>query len=457
MTNVEQRPSHPLTVIMSERGLSHEGIAELVRGAVAAHGLRSGADRNLVWKWKVGRQRPTAESQRYLAEALGVPQEVLAEDAWPDWLWHAVTGARHLLQPSWSVAGTRQVLREVAGGPVDRRKFMVVSGTALTGLGSSWAAGLDAGSVEQIVDERGAGWLTSEALDRVDASLAGLRRLDDTFGGGELCQRAVGEFRWLTGLADRAVCTGATERRLFGLITEAARLCGWCHFDATQHAAAQAFYVAGLRASVSAQDPLAGANVVACMSYQATWTGHYQEAVSLIDSAEEQIRRIGTPRLKAMLASRKALAYAKSDEAGACGRALNEAENQLDRARPGDAEPDWIYYFDETTLAAWAGTCWIDLRQPDRARPLIDDSLAAIDTGHVRDLSIVRARSARAYVHGDELDLACRELTTAADLAQQTGSVLTLDSIRQARDDMARYDGESRVRELDHRLAELSA
>ncbi|MGI9000609.1 MAG: hypothetical protein ACR2GH_02975 [Pseudonocardia sp.] len=452
--NAEKRP-HPMEVIMAERGLSHEGLAKLHREAVAAHGLRSAANRNLLWKWKVGRQTPTAESQQYLAEALGVPLDVLVEQAWPDWLWHAVTGTKHLLQPPWSVAGTRQVLREVAGGTVDRRKFMVVTGTALTGLGASWAAGLAGGSVEQVAAGRGAGWLTTQALDRVDATLAGLRHLDDEFGGGELCQMAVGQFRWLTDLADKSVCTGATERRLFGLITEAARLCGWCHFDATLHAAAQSFWVAGLRASASAQDRWAGANVLSCMSIQATMTGHPQEAVSLIDSAQEQLRGSGSPRLKAMLASRQALAYAKSGEAAACGRALAEAESQLDRARPGDDEPDWIYYFDESTLAGWAGTCWIDLRQPARARHLIDDALTIIEADYVRDRSIIHARSARAYVHDDELDQACRELTTAADLARQTGSAMAIDSIRQTREDMVRYDREPRVRELDHHLAVL--
>ncbi len=452
--NAEQR-SHPLEVVMAERGLSLAGVAERYRGVVAKHGLRSGTDRNLVWKWKVGLRTPTPESQQYLAETLGVPRGVLAEQAWPDWLWHAVTSTEYLLQPLWSVAGTRQVLQAVAGGAVDRREFIVIAGTALTGLGASWSAGLTAGSIEQIAAGSGSEWLTSKALDRVDVRLGELRHLDDERGGSELCQPAVGEFRWLTGLVGRAVCTGATERRLFGLITEAARLCGWCHFDANHHAAAQSYYVAALRASASAQDPLAGANVLACMSYQAMWTGHYQEAVSLIDSAEEQIRRSATPRLKAMLASGKALAYAKSGDAGACGRALTEAEKQLNRARPGDAEPDWIYYFDESTLAGCAGACWIDLCEPDRARPLIDDGLAIIDAGYVRDRSIGYSRSSRAYVHGDELDQACRELITAADLAQQIGSAMAIDSIRQTREDMARYNREPRVRELDYHLAEL--
>lgn len=454
--NAEQQPPHPLTVVMAERELSFAGLAALYRATVEKHGLRSGTDRNLVWKWKAGYQTPTPESQQYLAETLDVPPDVLAEQAWPGWLWHAVTGTTHLLQPPWTAAGTRQVLQTVAGGAVDRRTFMVITGTTLTDLGASWNAGLTAGPIEQIVTGSGTRRLTIETLDSADVRLSELRRLDDEHGGGELCRLALGELRWLTDLTGRTVCTGATERRLFGLLTEAARLCGWCHFDANQHAAAQSYYVAALRASASAQDPLAGANVLACLSNQAKWTGHYQEAVSLIESAEEQIRRSGSPRLKAMLAGRKALAYAKAGEVRACGRALNEAEKQLDRARSGDAEPGWIYYVNESMLAAWAGTCWTDLRQPDRARPLIDNALATINTGCVRERSFSHTGSARAYVHGDELDQACRELTTAADLAQQTDSVRAFDSIRRTRASMSRYDREPRVRELDHRLATLA-
>lgn len=84
--------THPLDVVMSDRGLSLAGLADLYRAAVAKHGLRSGTDRNLVWKWKTGRRTPTVESQQYLADALGVPRSVLAEHGWPDWLWHAVSG-----------------------------------------------------------------------------------------------------------------------------------------------------------------------------------------------------------------------------------------------------------------------------------------------------------------------------------------------------------------------------
>jgi hypothetical protein len=437
---------------MADRELSLSGLAELYRVAVAKQGLRSGADRNLVWKWKTGRRTPTIESQQYLADALDVPRSVLADHDWPDWLWRAVAGPRHVLQPPWSAAGTLRVLHEVAGGAMDRRDFLVITGTALTGLANRWSASLT-GPSDRIVS--GAPRLTDDILDRLDGRLAELRHLDDAFGGRQLHRLADAEFRWLSSLADSAVRENSVELRLLGLIAEAARLCGWCHFDAKHHAAAQSYYVTALRASASAADPMAGAHVLACMSLQAMFTGHSHEAVSLIDTAEEQLRHSGTPRVKALLASRKARAYARSGATNACERALNMAEKHLDRARLGDSEPDWIYYFDDAELAAQAGACWIDLRQPASARPLIDDALGTMDSRYVRDRAIYHARSAEAYFHDDELDAACQELTTAAELAHQTDSVHTVDTIRRARLCLTRYNDDTRVHELDQRLAEL--
>lgn len=440
---------------MADRELSLSGLAELYRVAVAKQGLRSGADRNLVWKWKTGRRTPTIESQQYLADALDVPRSVLADHDWPDWLWRAVAGPRHVLQPPWSTAGTLRVLQEVAGGAMDRRDFLVITGTALTGLADSWSTSLT-GSSDRIVPGSGAPRLTDDILDRLDGRLAELRHLDDAFGGRQLHRLADAEFRWLSSLADSAVQENSVELRLLGLIAEAARLCGWCHFDAKHHAAAQSYYVTALRASASAANPMAGAHVLACMSFQAALTGHCQEAVALIDAAEDRLHHSGTPRLMALLASRKARAYARAGEGNACGRALNTAEKHLAQARSRDSEPDWIYYFDEAELAAQAGACWIDLCEPARARPLVDDALCALDSRYVRDRTIYHVRRAQAYFREDELDLACQDLISAVDLARRTGSVRSVDTIREARQSMSRYDQELRIRELDQHLAMLA-
>lgn len=178
-----------------------------------------------------------------------------------------------------------------------------------------------------------------------------------------------------------------------------------------QHAAAQAYYVTALRCSASAANPLSGANVLAGMSWQATLTGNPTEALGLLDTAKRQVDRNASPKLRALLASRRARAHARAGDTRACGQALNEAEDALSASADGQLEPDWIYFFDEAELAAQAGSCWVDLRQPARARPLLDGALRSMGTQYVRDRTIYQARSAQTSYHSGELDLACAELT----------------------------------------------
>jgi hypothetical protein len=351
-----------------------------------------------------------------------------------------------------------RVLHEVAGGLVDRRGFLIITGGALTSLANQWGLALASAPLPTAHAEDHQDRLTPEVLDRTDNRLADLNRLDDALGGRDLCQLAVVEFRYLTRLADRATydSDSAAGQRLFGLVTEAARLCGWLHWDAGHHAAAQSYFVAALRSSASANDPLAGAHVLARMSMHASVAGHHQEAVALIDAAEERTSHAATPRLRALLASRKARAYAKAGDATSCGRALNEAERHLDTTTPVTEEPDWIYYVDEAELAAQAAACWVDLRQPAKARPLFDNALSSMNPHYVRDRSVIYARSAEVHLHAADLELACNDLHLAADLASQTGSLRAIDIIRSARGEMSRYDREPWVQELDRHLADLA-
>ena len=446
---------NPLGDVLADRKLSLAGLARLYLQAVAADGLRSSADRNLMWKWKTGRRTPTPESQGYLADALGVPRSVIVE-GWPQWLRHAISSVASLLEPPWSLAGTMQVLHELAGGSVDRRGFVVITAGALTTLVGRWSDAVAGSSLATGLPSSSQDRLNPELLDRLSGRLADLRHFDDALGGIELRGLAVAEFRWLVHLADHAVFDTDSGQRLFSLIAEAARLCGWLYFDARLHGAAQSYSVAALRSSATANDSLTGANVLACMSLQATLNNNHQDAVSLIDSAQQQVRHNATPRLTAMLASRKARAYAKVGDAMACGRALVNAERSLDAATADVTEPDWLYYFDEAELAAQAASCWVDLRQPARARPLIDDALRSISPKYVRDRAIYHVRSVEAYLHENELEPACHELRTAADLARQSGSVRSIETIRTARLSMSPYDHEAPVRELDDHLRVLN-
>jgi len=356
------------------------------------------------------------------------------------------------VEPSWTVDVSLRALRELAGGRVDRRDFLALTGTALAATATSWSAAVTGSGLAPVSGRVRLGGAT---LDRLTQRLADLRVLDDELGGTVLRDLACAELRWLTSLADSADLIGTEQRRVLGLIAEAARLCGWLHLDADHHAAAQAYYVTALRCSASAVDPLTGANVLAGMSFQATLTGYTSEALELLDTAEQQVGRRASPKLRALLASRRARAYARAGDSRACGLALNASETALAAAGDGQVEPDWIYFFDEAELAAQAGACWVDLHQPARARPLLDAALQTLAPQYVRDRTIYHVRSAQTHLHSGELNLACEELTTAAALVERTGSTRSISTIREARRAMAAHDREPVVREFDRTLARV--
>lgn len=439
------------------QGYSQEALAE-----------RLGVDSCTVARWERGTSTPQPWLRPRIAQILSLSLEEVDRLLVNERAGRAESGARPperqhdidsddhgaVLDAPWSAAGTAHVLREIAGGAMDRRGFLIASGSTLTGLAARWADRLGTAALMVAPDDRSSR-VAPDIIDRFESRLADLRRLDDAMGGTRLRRLAVAEFRTLTRLA--ASTTESTRHHLFAVIAEAARICGWLHFDAGQHAEAQTYYIAALRASATAADQLTGANILAGMSFQATLLGHHREAVTLIDTARDRIVRDATPRLRALLASRQARAHAGAGDAAACGRALNDAESHLEAATSAATEPGWIYFFDEAELAAQAGACWVGLRQPDRARPLIDAALHTIDTDYVRDRTIYHVRSAEAYLQHRELHLACDELSIAIDLARQTDSVRCISTIRHARQEMSAYDREPSVIELDDRLTVLAA
>ncbi len=437
------------------QGYSQEALAE-----------RLGVDPCTVARWERGTTSPQPWIRPRIARTLSLSLEevdrlLVAERAgvaesgmWPVEHRHRIYCGCNgdVLEAPWSRAGTVHVLQEIAGGAMDRRGFLIASGGTLTGLVTHWADGL--GNAAVATSDRSSG-VAPGVIGRFESRLADLRRLDDAMGGTQLRHLAVAEFRALSRLA--ADATGLTSHRLFAATAEAARICGWLHFDVGEHAEAQSHYIAGLRASSTANDPLTGANVLACMSLQATSTGHHREAVTLIDGARDQLGRNATPRLNALLASRQARAHARAGDATACGRALNLAESHLEAATSAATEPDWIYFFDEAELAAQTGACWVELQQPARARPCIDNALQTIDASYVRDRALYHSRSAEAYLQDRELHLACDELSTAVDLARQTGSARTISTIRHTRQNMGTNEREPCVIELDDRLRAIAA
>jgi Helix-turn-helix domain len=424
--------------LRTARGLSQAQLGALI--------LHSGA---LVGKVEKAQRFPTLEFCRRADDVLvsGGLLQRLRPDVDP----RACGGYLCVSEPVWSPAVTARALGELTGEQVDRRGFLALTGSALAATAATWAQtgpGI-------LADTGAASGLKGTSLDRLAARLADLRALDDELGGTAVLQLARAELGWLSAQAARATTSDVDQCALGGLVAEGARLCGWAMLDAGLSAAAQAHYVLALRCTADVGDGLAGANVLAGMSFQAMLDGQVADALNLLDVAEQRARTGGSPQLSALLATRRARAHARGGDARACGLALHAAERALDRAGDGGEEPSWIYFFDAAELAAQSGACWVELGRPEQARPVLDAALAGLAPQYVRDRSIYLVRSAQAHLHSGELPAACDELTRAVDLVARTGSVRSIDTIRQARDAMRVHEGHDSVRRFDRRFREV--
>jgi tetratricopeptide (TPR) repeat protein len=381
--------------------------------------------REKVIRWESGANVPDAAAQHAIAALHGVPIAMVKQLGWPDWLRRAFHDDHAVLHSPWTPAGTVVSTAAAAqGGSMDRRAFLIASGGLLTSIGTEWSGALAADASTQASTGRRP--LTAATLDRLEQRLDDLRRLDDSLGGGELRELATAEFTLLTRLADEALYGDAIGRRLFSALAESARICGWLHFDAGRHAAAQSYYISALRASASAGDAACGANVLAFMAIQAYSVpgGNRQDAVNLVRTAQQQTRR-ATPTVRAMLHMRAGRALSKTGDRIGCARELEAARSALESGS-GDGDPPWAYWMSAGEIEMIAASSALELDDPRQALEYFAaarESAYAAD-GYARDNALYLVRSAEAYLRLGDVDAAC------AVAGEALGQIDGVDSAR---------------------------
>ncbi|MGH3874189.1 MAG: hypothetical protein ACRDSR_22255 [Pseudonocardiaceae bacterium] len=380
-------------------------------GAMATH-------RKKMSQWESGCVVPELTAQLAIAALEDVPEEAVHRLGWPDWLLLALDDD-YLLGVPWTVEGTRHALIETsAGGPMDRRGFLIATGTTLTAAATVWSGLTGAPAAGKAYPRIGA-----DAITGLQARLSHLSHLDDVLGSGKLRDLAAAELRLLTSLLTETTHTADTEQRLYGLAAQASRLCGWLCYDSGLHAAAQRYYLTALRASATAGDVLTGANTLAFQAIQTYTVGNPRDAVDLMHTARAAMRGRSTPKTSAILHAREARACSKINDCQGCHRALAAAFESL--TTTCDYEPEWCYWINDTEIHMLAGSCALDLGDPRRALDHFTTAQTAFDTGSFPGgAAIYLARAAEAH-------LALGDLDAAAVLgAQALRCHTTIDSAR---------------------------
>lgn len=252
-----------------------------------------------------------------------------------------------------------------------------------------------------------AGWQRVGGSDvrRLRAIRRNLKALDNTHGGGAAFPLAVSFLRHEAGALLKGHYNEAIGRELLGATAELALDVGWMTYDAGDHALAARYMAQALRLSHAAGDRILGGRVLAAMSHQAAHLGRYTNAVDLSQAAQAGTRHIATPTVLAMLAAMEACALAGRGDRRASAKALLEAEQALEAARPDDPDPDWLD-FDEGGLWGHAARVYRDVHQPAETRRYAELAVGRCRADHGRTRAQRRAILAAAHIEAGDTDQA---------------------------------------------------
>ena len=404
--------AHPLASIRLREGWSLADLARLLRQQAGSQGLRSGIDRNRIWKWEARRATPCPEHQVLLAHVLGVAIHDVLHLGWPWWL------PAHSDVYSFDPHGSRAALREATTTRMDRRAFLVLAGSSLAAGAAQWATtepGRLAAALDgQQVDPALLAWLQSSAAELQQQANA---------NGPVVADLLEAHLRTTVGLINDARYDEQTGRRLYLTAAQVSQSLGWLRFDADRHGAAQRLWQGALHAAHQAGNRDLGAGILSDLAYACTWLGYPKDAVEILAHARS---RTAAPAARSLLDLRRARALAVLQDHSGVNRALLSAHTELERAEPGTA-PAWVAWMSPADLSADAGRCWLDLGDQRRADLALGSGLVLLDPARGRTRTVFLTYQAECDLRNKDVSAAVDHARQALDTAINTKATRCLD------------------------------
>jgi transcriptional regulator with XRE-family HTH domain len=259
------------------------------------------------------------------------------------------------------------------------------------------------------------------------------------------------QIRRLTDALRRPQSTWA-RRQLCALNADVFQLAGEILFDANRYAEAGHCYTL---AATAARE--AGAmDLWACALTRHAYLGVYEhrlgDAIPLLSLGGDLARK-GDSQMatRSWVSSVLAQAMAGIGDRAACERALEQAEQVNALAEPGNG--GWLR-FDGSRLTEDRASCYVRQRRPDLAEPILLDLLKTHHSGRRRGIVLVDLATISAQ-RPDVLRLVTYG-AAAIDHTRQNASGVVLRRLQSLRPELARFEKDPHVRNLDHEIAHLA-
>jgi hypothetical protein len=421
-----------LTRALEARGWGRAETARRLRDLSVRRGRPISTGRDGIWYWEHERA-PDKPTQLLIADLLGIPLAAVDERLWPEWL--SEDPIQRPAPRPWTVLGAAQSLTELAGGAVDttRRELILIAGGTLTTSLLAWITADPAAAGQLTHGQR----IGEAAIARLEQRVHHLRRMDDADGGGTIIPETSSALALVEGLLRTRSYTDAHATRMYAAAADLARQRAAALFDVNGECTDGAYETA-LRAAHVAGDTALGAHILAFWSAAAYNTGRLHDAVALASTGLAAVRGRSTPRVEALLTSRRGRARAHLGDP-ACWRDFDRAEALLADA-DGHQDPDWAYWFDGAELLAARASSHQDMDQPGLAAEAFAQAQRLFDPAWIRTRALYLTRQADALYTNGEVDRACATAGAALDLTESISSHRTAAPLLSLADRLATYD-----------------
>ncbi|MFD5319196.1 helix-turn-helix domain-containing protein [Streptomyces sp. NPDC127098] len=360
----------------------------------------------------------------------------------------ALTGLEDPVLP-WTAARMVAALSDVVGSePVERRKFLAVSGMALTAYVHHWGMA----EAEPLARAQKGSRVTEGLAQQLQGTIDHLRTMDASAGSGSLAELGKAHLTLVVSLLKNSSYSEAVGRRLAGIAADTAAQTGWFYFDSGQHAVAQHYLLAALRAAHASSDPRLGAAALSYLAIHGYSTGNPRDAVSAARSAREKTKMLNTSALHAMLLTRQARGHAKLGEERAARRALGQAAELCAGGR-SENDPHWLYWISEGEIRGQAGSCHLDLGDHARAIESLTAAEATINPTELRTRAQFLTRAATAHLRMGDIEAACATAHDALSRAEQLLSARLNEHVREFADELATAGHATHASDLTERAA----
>ncbi|SEB28782.1 hypothetical protein SAMN04489727_2149 [Amycolatopsis tolypomycina] len=328
---------------------------------------------------------------------------------------------------------------------------LVVVPEAWDGLLTRWTYGEDS-EPHAPVEPRPIGEVDVEVVKDATAYFA---NADYRYGGGRP-RPMVGTFlkTEVLPLLPAVSPSTAIGREYFREVAALTRLAGWTAYDIGEHGAAQHYLFLAFRLARAAGDKALCGRILAGMSHQANFLGHFERAVHLARGAAFGARDHATATTNALFYAMEARALASMGKTAETIAALAAAEQWLGKSDP-EKDPEWITYFDNAELHAEFAHCYRDLGQADLAVHHAAESISSSKNLYVRSLSFCRTVLATGHLQANEIEEAVKVAQGVVDTAVQLKSFRVVSYLHDFRKRLRGHSSESAVRDFTEQTESL--